>query len=353
MSKNIENVTVELKEKIMLAVFSTGNIPSQKKSEFKIKENITTDDTDIAVNVLTTLNELPMTPGILKVTRIGRIVNVLRKCKILAICNLAKAIVKKWKREMIKPKNSLVGTKRVQPDIKSNNGTDKQVKKHKIADEKTLSVKQSKTQNSNLVNQEKNIKDFDKTALEKNKNKEKSYASIVYHLGETADKFRDKIQKVIYKTLGGNPDQEKKRIELAVRIEKSLFDKFDGDCGNNYRSKLRSITYNLKDPNNPDLNTELYEGMVTPLMVVDATEEELASDKLKKLRKDNWEWMKAAAQCDWDMHHINEKLVTDMFRCGKCGKRRCTFFQKQTRCADEPMTTFIRCMECDNRWRQY
>lgn len=352
MSKNTENVVFELKEKIMLAAFTTENMPSQKKSDFNIKEDITPDDKEIAINVLNKLNELPMTPSILKVTKIGRIVNILRKCKTPEICNLAKVIVRKWKREMIKPKTKQVGTKREQPHIESNNGTDKQAKKHKIADEKTLVVKQSNNQDSNVANKEKNVKGFEKTVSE-DKNDESAYIKLTYHLGETSDKFRDKIQKVIYRTLGGNPDQEEKRIELAVRIEQSLFDKFEGDCGKGYRAKLRSITYNLKDPNNPDLNSDLYQGMLTPSMVVNATEEELASDKLKKLRKDNWEWMKAAAQCDWDKHHVNEKLVTDMFKCGRCGQRRTTFFQKQTRCADEPMTTFIRCIGCDHRWRQY
>jgi len=38
--------------------------------------------------------------------------------------------------------------------------------------------------------------------------------------------------------------------------------------------------------------------------------------------------------------------VTDEFQCGKCKKRRCTYTQKQTRSADEPMTTFVLCLEC-------
>jgi transcription elongation factor S-II len=42
---------------------------------------------------------------------------------------------------------------------------------------------------------------------------------------------------------------------------------------------------------------------------------------------------------------------TDMFKCGKCQKRRTTYFQMQTRSADEPMTTFVTCINCDNRWK--
>ena len=44
---------------------------------------------------------------------------------------------------------------------------------------------------------------------------------------------------------------------------------------------------------------------------------------------------------------------TDQFRCGKCRKSNCTYYQMQTRSADEPMTTFVQCVTpgCGNRWK--
>ncbi|KAJ1913911.1 transcription elongation factor TFIIS [Tieghemiomyces parasiticus] len=42
---------------------------------------------------------------------------------------------------------------------------------------------------------------------------------------------------------------------------------------------------------------------------------------------------------------------TDMFRCGRCKSRKCTYYQMQTRSADEPMTTFVTCTNCENRWK--
>ena len=42
---------------------------------------------------------------------------------------------------------------------------------------------------------------------------------------------------------------------------------------------------------------------------------------------------------------------TSMFKCGKCKERNCTYFQLQTRSADEPMTTFVTCLNCNNRWK--
>ena len=42
---------------------------------------------------------------------------------------------------------------------------------------------------------------------------------------------------------------------------------------------------------------------------------------------------------------------TDDFTCFKCKSKKCTFYQLQTRSADEPMTTFVTCLECGNRWK--
>ncbi len=42
---------------------------------------------------------------------------------------------------------------------------------------------------------------------------------------------------------------------------------------------------------------------------------------------------------------------TDQFKCGKCKARKATYYQMQTRSADEPMTTFVTCLNCNNRWK--
>ena len=42
---------------------------------------------------------------------------------------------------------------------------------------------------------------------------------------------------------------------------------------------------------------------------------------------------------------------TDNFTCWKCKSKKCTYYQLQTRSADEPMTTFVTCLSCGQRWR--
>ena len=42
---------------------------------------------------------------------------------------------------------------------------------------------------------------------------------------------------------------------------------------------------------------------------------------------------------------------TDTFTCRKCKSKKCTYCQVQTRSADEPMTTFVTCLACGNKWK--
>lgn len=48
----------------------------------------------------------------------------------------------------------------------------------------------------------------------------------------------------------------------------------------------------------------------------------------------------------------NKSRATDQFKCRRCGKRECTYYELQTRSADEPMTCFISCLNCGKEWRQ-
>lgn len=48
----------------------------------------------------------------------------------------------------------------------------------------------------------------------------------------------------------------------------------------------------------------------------------------------------------------NKEMATDRFKCGQCKKRECSYYEMQTRSADEPMTIFITCLNCGKRWRQ-
>ena len=55
---------------------------------------------------------------------------------------------------------------------------------------------------------------------------------------------------------------------------------------------------------------------------------------------------------DYDkvLYEICKETVSSLFTCGRCKKKECTYYQLQTRSADEPMTTFVSCLICGNKW---
>ncbi|ETE65452.1 Transcription elongation factor A protein 3, partial [Ophiophagus hannah] len=90
------------------------------------------------------------------------------------------------------------------------------------------------------------------------------------------------------------------------------------------------------DPKNPGLRRNVLCGSILPALIAKMTAEEMASDELKELRN-------AMTQEAIREHQMAKTggTATDLFQCGKCKKKNCTYNQVQTRSADEPMTTFV------------
>ncbi|KAL8179686.1 UNVERIFIED_CONTAM: Transcription elongation factor A protein 2 [Gekko kuhli] len=113
-----------------------------------------------------------------------------------------------------------------------------------------------------------------------------------------------------------------------------------------YKNRIRSRISNLKDSKNPDLRKNVLCGVITPEQIAVMTSEEMASNELKEIRK--------AMTKEAIREHQMAKTggtQTDLFTCGKCKQKNCTYTQVQTRSSDEPMTTFVVCNECGNRWK--
>lgn len=48
---------------------------------------------------------------------------------------------------------------------------------------------------------------------------------------------------------------------------------------------------------------------------------------------------------------VNDPDYKGAFKCGKCKQWKTTYYELQTRSADEPMTVFITCHQCDSHWK--
>ncbi|XP_015333440.1 transcription elongation factor A protein 2 isoform X3 [Marmota marmota marmota] len=164
----------------------------------------------------------------------------------------------------------------------------------------------------------------------------------------TCDAVRNKCREMLTTALQTDHDHAAVGADcerLSAQIEECIF----RDVGNTdmkYKNRVRSRIANLKDAKNPDLRRNVLCGAITPQQIAVMTSEEMASDELKEIRKA----MTKEAIREHQMARTGG-TQTDLFTCGKCRKKNCTYTQVQTRSSDEPMTTFVVCNECGNRWK--
>ncbi len=108
-----------------------------------------------------------------------------------------------------------------------------------------------------------------------------------------------------------------------------------------YIDRLRSVYLNL---DNPYIMKMLENGDIKSHTIAFMTHQELRPDKWDELIKEK-------IKRDKNKFETNIEAATDTFTCRKCKQNKCTYYQVQTRSADEPMTTFVTCLNCDNRWK--
>uniref|UniRef100_A0A8C4HDB5 Transcription elongation factor A (SII), 3 n=1 Tax=Dicentrarchus labrax TaxID=13489 RepID=A0A8C4HDB5_DICLA len=164
----------------------------------------------------------------------------------------------------------------------------------------------------------------------------------------TGESVRDKCIEMLaaalrtdndYKDFGTNCDS------MAAEIEDHIYQEIKA-TDMKYKNRVRSRISNLKDPKNPGLRRNVLAGSIELSRIASMSAEEMASDELKQLRN-------VLTQEAIREHQMAKTggTTTDLLQCGKCRKKNCTYNQVQTRSADEPMTTFVLCNECGNRWK--
>ena len=115
-----------------------------------------------------------------------------------------------------------------------------------------------------------------------------------------------------------------------------------------YISKARSLYTNIKSDSYVN-NNELIKRIEKDKLSV----EDLPKMSFQELFPQHWKTiMDEKYKRDKLLYEDQQEAMTDQFKCGRCKQRKCSYFELQTRSADESMTIFITCIECGNRWKQ-
>mmetsp|Transcript_20874 Transcript_20874/g.45239 ORF Transcript_20874/g.45239 Transcript_20874/m.45239 type:complete len:312 (-) Transcript_20874:1758-2693(-) len=126
-----------------------------------------------------------------------------------------------------------------------------------------------------------------------------------------------------------------------------------------YTEKVRSLVFNLKK--NGSIRDQVILGQISADRLPKMAAEELQTKEKAEERNVTVKKLQDSRRLDWEQ--VNEKKLNDqcgikgdllkasLFTCGRCKSIKTTSTQKQTRSADEPMTVFVFCMNCGNRWK--
>ena len=115
-----------------------------------------------------------------------------------------------------------------------------------------------------------------------------------------------------------------------------------------YISKIRSFYSNLNSDSYIQ-NINFKDKIVNGTIKVD----DIGKLSVYDIYPENWtELLDKKIKRDKLKYEMKPQAMTDHFKCRKCNSRSCSYYEVQTRSADEPMTQFISCLECGNRWKQ-
>jgi DNA-directed RNA polymerase subunit M/transcription elongation factor TFIIS len=167
--------------------------------------------------------------------------------------------------------------------------------------------------------------------------------------------IKEYIKKSPYNEYESQYDEEAIQ-KMAINLERGILNwtiKIHSNQGNewndvfkeHYMNKAVNIYANLK-PDSYIKNTNF----LTRLLSKEFNEFEICYLEPKDRYPEKWhEYMN---QCELiPKKKVEEERPDGMFKCGKCKSMKTSYYQLQTRSADENITTFVTCHNCNKRWK--
>ena len=116
-----------------------------------------------------------------------------------------------------------------------------------------------------------------------------------------------------------------------------------------YLGKYRSIIFNLTNMKNPIFKENVLNNLIQTKNIVHMKPEEIFPDIWKDILE-----MKSKKELIRLRNEGKEleEAVEGNYTCSKCKCKKVTYYELQTRSADEPMTAYFTCLNCNNHWKE-
>jgi len=117
-----------------------------------------------------------------------------------------------------------------------------------------------------------------------------------------------------------------------------------------YKSNMRCFLSNCNKNGyikNTNFIEEIYNNTFTPKQISEYILE-FPQIFFKSRNQKYYDYIEEQENVAYDKDKLN---INSEYKCRKCKQNKCTANQAQLRSADEPMSTLITCLNCNNRWQ--
>jgi DNA-directed RNA polymerase subunit M/transcription elongation factor TFIIS len=163
------------------------------------------------------------------------------------------------------------------------------------------------------------------------------------------EQFRTNIRNRLSEKIGLQYTKTAVNLEKAIynysikeATQKKIIKKWENPYFKQlYVDRLRTIVNNLK---HQEILQQLQSEELKPQVFAFMTHQEMNPNRWSSL-------IQQKIKRDASKFNTNIEASTDMFTCKKCKSKKCTYYELQTRSADEPATIFITCLDCGKHWK--
>jgi DNA-directed RNA polymerase subunit M/transcription elongation factor TFIIS len=157
-------------------------------------------------------------------------------------------------------------------------------------------------------------------------------------------KTRQKGNMSLSKYLPPNISSELEKYVYNFVIQYITYNNLDKNFFKSvYRSKINDLTFNLNPQNSASLLIDILNKKIKL-----ETVPYMQSNDLNPLL-----WASIIKKRDFIEFKKNNMTTSDAYQCRRCKLRKCKVYLLQTRSADEPMTIFVQCENCNCTFKIY